>query len=583
MQRHIFITIQIIVLCYTCLLPIHNIANTTPTIISSGNKNTNNTPLIKEIRELINRGDLDSTLNIINQSDYNSDIIKDILRAEVFEAASQFNTAAICYKKAYAEMPDKTDSLAWSTLLNIIIANDKSSNHTENRELIKEANRIISDNYDAKKRAELLNIEAIIYNKLKLIEKAHNYIDSAIYINNKLNEFDKLSTNYTTKANIYFRSSDFNSALKFFRKAYETNLDKKPKRRIAKNLTNIAAALHMRGMLIESKNIYNKILFTNISHKISPKVKATLYYNISGLYQDLSKTDSSVMYLDSAINISQSIRDFNMLRATYEHKAKLNYVSKNFKKAYKYSRIANMYNDSLNTEQLIKTVAGVDLNNSFHISEQIELDAKVAKADRDSLIKVFIIIIAVIVVIAATVILLLIKQRRRKDSMFYKSVKSLKKKHCDFLNIHSEINRTKEINRSLKKDMSRAVFIIQENIELYSKIDKILNNELRIQNKVKDIRSSVSNMQTMMKESDFISSNASNEDVDLRIRIKQEFPELTKNEIRLCILIRLELSTKEIVCYTNTAAGSVEVAKYRLRKKLGFDTLGEMQKRLMTI
>jgi DNA-binding CsgD family transcriptional regulator len=87
----------------------------------------------------------------------------------------------------------------------------------------------------------------------------------------------------------------------------------------------------------------------------------------------------------------------------------------------------------------------------------------------------------------------------------------------------------------------------------------------------------------MMMVSDFISSNASNEDVDLRIRIKHEFPELTKNEIRLCILIRLELSTKEIVCYTNTAAGSVEVAKYRLRKKLGFDTLGEMQKRLMTI
>jgi Uri superfamily endonuclease len=562
---------------------VYNIANSSTSVIYSDNKNINNSLFIKEIRELINRGNLDSTLNIIDRSDYNSDIIKDILRAEVFEAASQYNTAAIYYKKAYVEMSDKTDSLAWSTLLNIIIANDKSSNHTENRELISEANRIISDSYNAKKKADLLNIEAIIYNKLRLTGKAHNYIDSAIYINNKLNEFDKLSINYTTKANIFFRNRDFNSALKFFRKAYKTNLNKKPRRRIAKNLTNIAAALHMRGMLIESMDMYNKILFTNIRHEISPKAKATVYYNASNLYHDLNKADSSIIYLDSAINLSESIRDFYMLRTAYEQKAKLNYFAKSFKKAYKYSRIANMYNDSLNTKQLIKAVTNVDLNNSFYISEQRELDAKVAKINRDSLIRTFIIIIAVIVVIAATVILLLIKQRRRKDSMFCKSVKSLKKKHSDYLNIHSEINRIKEINRSLKKDMSRAVFIIQENIELYGKVDKVLNNELHMQNKVKDISSSVSNMQTMMKESDFISGNASNEDVDLRIRIKQEFPELTKNEIRLCILIRLELSTKEIVCYTNTAAGSVEVAKYRLRKKLGFDTLGEMQKKLMII
>ncbi|MCT4638318.1 MAG: hypothetical protein N4A72_11490 [Bacteroidales bacterium] len=72
-------------------------------------------------------------------------------------------------------------------------------------------------------------------------------------------------------------------------------------------------------------------------------------------------------------------------------------------------------------------------------------------------------------------------------------------------------------------------------------------------------------------------------EVDLKNKIIQCFPELTKSEVKLGVLIRLQFSTKEISNYTNTVVRSVEVSKYRLRKKLGFENLSDLNRALSTI
>ena len=51
-------------------------------------------------------------------------------------------------------------------------------------------------------------------------------------------------------------------------------------------------------------------------------------------------------------------------------------------------------------------------------------------------------------------------------------------------------------------------------------------------------------------------------------RLNQKFPDLTPNERHLCGLIRLNLSTKEIAVIRNISPKSVEMGRYRLRKKL---------------
>ena len=54
-------------------------------------------------------------------------------------------------------------------------------------------------------------------------------------------------------------------------------------------------------------------------------------------------------------------------------------------------------------------------------------------------------------------------------------------------------------------------------------------------------------------------------------KLKQDFPKLTTTDLRLCALLKMNLSSKEIATYLNIAHRSVEVSRYRLRKKLDLD------------
>ena len=54
-------------------------------------------------------------------------------------------------------------------------------------------------------------------------------------------------------------------------------------------------------------------------------------------------------------------------------------------------------------------------------------------------------------------------------------------------------------------------------------------------------------------------------------KIKTKHPGLTPNDLRLCAYLRLNLSSKEIAPLLNISPRSVEVKRYRLRKKMQLD------------
>jgi DNA-binding CsgD family transcriptional regulator len=59
-----------------------------------------------------------------------------------------------------------------------------------------------------------------------------------------------------------------------------------------------------------------------------------------------------------------------------------------------------------------------------------------------------------------------------------------------------------------------------------------------------------------------------NADKDFLKKIKGMHPSLTPNDLRLCAYLRLNLSSKEIAPLLNISPRSVEVKRYRLRKKM---------------
>ena len=54
-------------------------------------------------------------------------------------------------------------------------------------------------------------------------------------------------------------------------------------------------------------------------------------------------------------------------------------------------------------------------------------------------------------------------------------------------------------------------------------------------------------------------------------KLKKVHPNLSPNDIKLCAYLRLNLSSKEIAPLLNISARSVEIKRYRLRKKMGLE------------
>jgi DNA-binding CsgD family transcriptional regulator len=65
--------------------------------------------------------------------------------------------------------------------------------------------------------------------------------------------------------------------------------------------------------------------------------------------------------------------------------------------------------------------------------------------------------------------------------------------------------------------------------------------------------------------------------------LKIAHPELSPNDIRLCAYLRLNLTSKEIAPLFNISPRSVEIKRYRLRKKMGLERDKNLVNYLLTL
>jgi DNA-binding CsgD family transcriptional regulator len=108
------------------------------------------------------------------------------------------------------------------------------------------------------------------------------------------------------------------------------------------------------------------------------------------------------------------------------------------------------------------------------------------------------------------------------------------------------IIKKNEILNSIKKEL-----ILEHSEDVYSQVIKTIDKN--INNK---------------KDWEFLEEAFNNADKNFLKKIKKLHPELTPNDLRFCAYLRLNLSSKEIAPLLNISVRSVEIKRYRLRKKL---------------
>lgn len=111
--------------------------------------------------------------------------------------------------------------------------------------------------------------------------------------------------------------------------------------------------------------------------------------------------------------------------------------------------------------------------------------------------------------------------------------------------------------------------MISKNTTLNSIKDELkqFTNANELKSVIKLIDSSINNKQDW----EFFEEAFNNADKDFFKKVKERHPQLTPNDLRLCVYLRLNLSSKEIAQLLNISTRSVEIKRYRLRKKIDLE------------
>ncbi|PXV63548.1 YXYXY domain-containing protein [Dysgonomonas alginatilytica] len=282
----------------------------------------------------------------------------------------------------------------------------------------------------------------------------------------------------------------------------------------------------------------------------------------------ISNTNGESVYLDN--NFNQISHSFNTIKFRFSTAETL---TRNISFEYKLEGLDDQWHalrnqNSMTYERLPKgkyTFIVVATDRQGNKSEEIRFSFEILAPWHQSGWAVLAYCLLFIVFIAS--IILYIQYKYKK--IHIKKLRLLETKRLNLINEHLQ----KEVEEKNAELLSQTSFIIQRNelilkikneveefsakqnnktlTPLYQKINTLLNSSLDSEEDWKTFL-----IKFEQKHTNFFK------------KIKETYPQLTANDLRLCACLKLNLDSKEIAALMNISVRAVENSRYRLRKKL---------------
>lgn len=228
--------------------------------------------------------------------------------------------------------------------------------------------------------------------------------------------------------------------------------------------------------------------------------------------------------------------------------------------SYKYFKEFKYYSDSLLNEDNIRSMTQMDYKYKYE-QQVIESELKVKKKQVQENKRTIILIIVVgCLALALILFVLLLKLEKNKKAQI----------EVERLRLQDELEfKNKELTTHMLYLLKKNEFILS----ISEKLKKIIPS-IKIENK--------KSIAEIINELTAGTSNDTWKEFELRFQevhtsffdnLNKDFPDLTPNELRLCAFLRLNMSTKDISSVTYQSVNSIEMARFRLRKKLDIDSV----------
>ncbi|MWB95026.1 histidine kinase [Flavobacterium sp. GA093] len=124
---------------------------------------------------------------------------------------------------------------------------------------------------------------------------------------------------------------------------------------------------------------------------------------------------------------------------------------------------------------------------------------------------------------------------------------------------------------------------IAKQSEMIDNIQQILDSEKDFNKLKSEIKKAIKINEVNKHEWEIFETNLNQIHNEFIISLSKKFPTLTPKDIKLCVYLKMNLSSKEIAPMMNISFRGVELHRYRLRKKLNLTQEENLSKFLLTI
>ncbi|MGL4292706.1 MAG: tetratricopeptide repeat protein [Bacteroidales bacterium] len=415
---------------------------------------------------------------------------------------------------------------------------------------------------------------ASMYFSLNNTKKAHRYNDLAYNTFREKNDTTGLGWCLNLRGLIFIQEERFSRA----QSALELSL-------IFHESTNDSEAVYtvINNMALLPGDEKQKIIKLKDAIGYNEKNKndwslAENYNNLGLLYTRSNDLENAKFYLAKAMILADSLNANILKRDNLMHRSKIAVQEKKFELAYdnflRISEIDKEINSIDKIHQIEDQASERKRLIHIHNLEMKDLELQTAKNE-----KITLLILGLALLIITLLTIRVYHLRRVNKLILQAEYESHKKDELSKVLVEkdNEIHTKNEILNISKKEMTDLVYFIKSKDKLLDNIIDLLKEALKKQgdeSKVK-IKSTVALIKNFrekeLKTELFINEINKNEEEFLE-RLKIKHPDLSKNEIILTTLLRIGLSSKEIALLVDSNPKTVNMARYRLRKKLNLET-----------
>ncbi len=441
-------------------------------------------------------------------------------------------------------------------------------------------------------RLEFFSTRSFAHSELAKNYEQLNYLDSASVEHNRNIKFTKTinSISYPSAINnyglfFYWTKKDSDSALVYFEKAYEITEQQYPKHILLGSIRdNIADIYSEKGQFKKAKlnydaNFrfysytidYDQTQGIDVPRLISAGVQ---YVEMSLKLGDLNDANNGIKRLNAiAKDLTFDMSNHpNSKLTTLEVQEKYYIANQQFKEAYAISKEVKQLSDSLLNLKATTDTQWQTVLNSIML-DRAKLNFKIDRIQNENKINKQRSKLWISTLISSLMIILLLSLflRRRQHIINAKNRQLLAEQQLEntalkVKQLNSEIASKERdmsdfaINLTQNQDWAKLLADKIQSIKTVSTSDReqlLTDLEVEIQNKIAVDSDTSVFYERLDKLSDTFYK-----------KLSDKFPNLSKNEIRLCSLIRLKMESTHIATLQNITQASLNTSRYRLRKKL---------------